>query len=165
MAYSSYPTTFTATSNTGGLVTITPSFPAPPDYILSAKDSQEAARDLLGKITNKESEFMSASRIGIKNGAPTTHANARDEGYLLATDAQQTIDGWVGQVLIEGLPVWQSEAFPVEGPSGVDDKYDPVAAALKAARTKVSDTFRTLFGASQAPSVPTGFTTPQTPGA
>lgn len=129
----------------------------------------KATRDLLGidihPITKKGSPMTSAKtapRLAVGYSNPSTHERARDESNLFSTDCQQTIDGWVGQVLVLGVPVWQSAPYPEHSLTDTPDAHDQ---ALAGARDYVINAIRVLFSAPTNGN-PVGFTpAPTTTGA
>lgn len=53
---------------------------------------------------------------------------------VFSVKSVQTIDGWVGQLLVDETIVWQSPTVPIEAPEGTSaESYDPSDLAAKEA--------------------------------
>lgn len=77
---------------------------------------------------------LTGSNYGI-TFAPTTGEKApKTPSGLVVTQAVQTKDGWLGQVIVDKEIVWESDTTP----DGED--------AIRAANTRVVEAFKTLFG-------------------
>lgn len=90
------------------------------------------------------------TRLNVGTGTPVDSENAGRNSHLLATDAVRSPGGFIGQVLVFGDVVWQSEVL------ADDDDATGFERGLAAAQTKINDTLTRLFG--DAPSQPVGFT-------
>lgn len=77
---------------------------------------------------------VAGSSYGITFSPSSTDEKPRTPSGLIATQAVQTRDGWLGQVIIDKSIVWESPAAP----DGED--------AIQAANKRVVQAFKVLFG-------------------
>lgn len=84
---------------------------------------------------------LTSSSYGISISPLTAEARPKTPGGLVVTQAVQTKDGWLGQVIVDKEIVWESEAFN----DGEEDSLD----AVQAANAKVVQVFRALFAPSR----------------
>ena len=88
---------------------------------------------------------FSPSTSALSTGAMHDEGRPKDPPKgLIATTAVQTLNGWVGQVVVDGEVVWEVVITPTGSSS--DDKN----AAIQAANAQVHERVRSLF----APSTP-----------
>lgn len=77
---------------------------------------------------------LSGSSYGITLSPGTSEQRPKTPAGLIVTQAVQTKDGWLGQVIIDKEIVWESAV-------GADDGDD----AVRAANSRVVDVLRQLF--------------------
>jgi hypothetical protein len=81
---------------------------------------------------------LSGSSYGITFNPGTSEERPKTPSGLIVTQAVQTREGWLGQVIVDKEIVWEG---------GVSDEGED---AIKAANARVVEVFKTLFG-SEAP--------------
>lgn len=77
---------------------------------------------------------LTGSNYGITFSPSTGDAAPRTPSGLIVTQAVQTKDGWLGQVIVDKQIVWES---PLKGDGGD---------AIHTANGRVVDAFKELFG-------------------
>jgi hypothetical protein len=76
---------------------------------------------------------LSGSTYGITISPATSDERPRTPSGLVVTQAVQTKEGWLGQVIVDKEIAWESEA--------IDEGED----AIKAANARVVEVFKALF--------------------
>lgn len=80
---------------------------------------------------------ITGSNYGFTISPTTAETKPKAPAGLVVTQAVQTKEGWLGQVVVDKEIVWESEAY--------DDSEDAIQDAIQDANAQVVDVFKALF--------------------